>query len=332
MIPLLLAAGIWACAPVRGGESTSPADPLDRLKQRSADDRWEQVRTGWTQLPDATGLELPASSPAQAPEMTPDEAAALGLPEESAPAAPEEDDWFFGAPENLSALELHRSRRAQAETARGAARDELILTLPEFLDERGDTHEAVFGRHRIAGAWDVAQPAEPALRSPPDYIGLRPITSIQPFRDYDPEGGDPCAHLCPLPGNCPPNNDHLCPDEYALPESGSTERYFAHLDYCWMASNVHHNPLYFENPALERYGHVHYGDWAEPLFSMGRFTAQLVGLPYQMALDSACKRQYALGWYRPGDFAPKKLYQVPLNARAAATSVGVYTGLFLLVP
>ena len=66
--------------------------------------------------------------------------------------------------------------------------------------------------------------------------------------------------------------------------------------------------------------------------TMARFGAQFVGLPYQMALDPVCRRQYALGWYRPGDFAPKKIYQVPLNGRAAATAAGVYAGLFWLVP
>jgi hypothetical protein len=104
------------------------------------------------------------------------------------------------------------------------------------------------------------------------------------------------------------------------------------MDYYWLPSNLYHNPLYFEDPALERYGHVHFNDCVEPFFSMARFGSQFVGLPYQMALDPVCRRQYTLGWYRPGDFAPKKIYQVPLNGRAAATAAGVYAGLFWLVP
>ena len=70
----------------------------------------------------------------------------------------------------------------------------------------------------------------------------------------------------------------------------------------------------------------------EPFFSLGRFGAQVVGLPYQMALHSVCSREYPLGWYRPGDFAPKKIYQVPFNGRAAVTAAAAYTGLFWLVP
>jgi hypothetical protein len=359
----VLLAGLWITPILRSADPQETDSPIDRLKQRSADARWEQVRSGWTQLPQEspahdgepsadTSSSLPAEDPFASDKpwteavnraAEPLSAGVTGTPrgaraetlapsDEAAPPTPAEDDWFFGEPDGLSAVERHRSERTRQQSAGQPARDDLILTLPEFLEERIETHAAVFGRHRTAAAWGTAQTPETALQPPPDYIGLRPITSIQPFRDYDPEGGDPCAHLCPLPGNCPDNRDYLCPEEFALPESGSADRYFGHLDYCWLASNVHHNPLYFENPALERYGHVHFSDCAEPLFSIGRFSAQLAALPYQVALDPVWKRQYALGWYRPGDFAPKKVYQPPLNARAAATAAGVYTGLFLLVP
>lgn len=162
---------------------------------------------------------------------------------------------------------------------------------------------------------------------------LRPITQIQPFYDYAPTGDDPCEHLCPAPAAlCPEDPNRLCPEPFPMPTTGSLERFFPQMEYYWTASNLYHNPLYFENPVLERYGHVHFHDCVEPAFSMARFGVQLIGLPYQMALDTACRRQYALGWYRPGDFAPKLLYQPPLNARAAATAAGVYTGLFFLVP
>lgn len=164
-------------------------------------------------------------------------------------------------------------------------------------------------------------------------FALRPITDIQPFFDYSPDGEDPCKHLCPVPGGmCPDDPNNLCPTPLDMPMAGSAERYFPHLEFYWTASNLYHNPLYFQNPALERYGHVHFNDCVEPAFSLARFGAQFVALPYQMALDCACRREYALGYYRPGDYAPKLIYQPPLNARAAATSAAVYTGLFFLVP
>ena len=43
-------------------------------------------------------------------------------------------------------------------------------------------------------------------------------------------------------------------------------------------------------------------------------------------------RLYALGWYRPGECAPKLHYQVPLNANAAAVQAATVTGLVFLIP
>jgi hypothetical protein len=160
---------------------------------------------------------------------------------------------------------------------------------------------------------------------------IRPITSIQPYYDYDPDGRDPCE-LCPQPEGCEPNPRLQCPEPAPVPVSGSGERFFPHLEYRWAASNLHHNPLYFENPLLERYGHVHHSDCVEPVFSVARFGAQFLSLPYQLALDPVCRDQHALGWYRPGDFTPKLIYQPPLNGIAAATAVEsyIYLGLFLI--
>ena len=165
---------------------------------------------------------------------------------------------------------------------------------------------------------------------------LRRITEINPFYDYlpasdDPEDNDPCKYLCPTPTDiC--EGEYLCPEEELLPETRSPDRFFAHMNYYWAASNVYHNPLYFEDPLLERYGHVHVHEAVQPLYSMARFGTQLIGLPYQMALNPVHDREYPLGLYRPGDPAPKLIYQPPLNARAGAVAAGIYTGLFFLVP
>jgi len=58
----------------------------------------------------------------------------------------------------------------------------------------------------------------------------------------------------------------------------------------------------------------------------------LIGLPYQMALDPPCKEVYPLGYYRPGEPAPKLFYQIPLNAKAAACSAVFYTGVGVILP
>jgi len=109
------------------------------------------------------------------------------------------------------------------------------------------------------------------------------------------------------------------------------ERAFPAVVKPWEAPNFFYYPLYFEDPALERYGHTH-RPLIQPVVSIGRFSAQLICLPYQMTIDPPCREVYSLGWYRPGECAPKLHYQVPLNAKAAAVQAATVTGLVFLIP
>jgi len=99
----------------------------------------------------------------------------------------------------------------------------------------------------------------------------------------------------------------------------------------WAPTNLYHFPLYFEDPALERYGHT-YHPVVQPFASAGRFATQLVGLPYQMSLHPVCSRDYALGYYRPGECAPKKHYQIPFNEEAAFMQAAAIAGFILIFP
>lgn len=102
------------------------------------------------------------------------------------------------------------------------------------------------------------------------------------------------------------------------------------IEFHWAASNLHHNPLYFEDPALERYGHS-YHPLIQPFASAGRMTTQLIGLPYQMTIDPIHRRQYSLGWIRPGDCAPKLKYRIPLHKKAALVeAAAIGTGALIL--
>ena len=109
------------------------------------------------------------------------------------------------------------------------------------------------------------------------------------------------------------------------------ERAFPQVVKPWEAPNFFYYPLYFDDPALERYGHT-YHPLAQPFVSIGRFSTQLVFLPYQMTIDPPCREVYSLGWYRPGECAPKLHYQVPLNCKAAAMQAATVTGLVFLIP
>jgi len=179
-------------------------------------------------------------------------------------------------------------------------------------------------------------PPEPARDSvdsaKADPRRLRPISDINPSFDYDPTAKYPCEHLCPRdPRFCQSDSQDECPLEEDRELLTPAERAFPHMNYMWCASNLYHNPLYFEDVQLERYGHVKCNEFVQPFVSVGKFGAQLVGLPYQMALDNPHDCRYALGYYRPGDCAPRLHYRVPLNARAAAASAPIYAGAIFLL-
>jgi hypothetical protein len=176
--------------------------------------------------------------------------------------------------------------------------------------------------------------------APDDLVGsprpnprrLRPISEINPSFDYDPTAKYPCEHLCPRdPRFCPTDTQDECPGEEDREFLTPAARNFSHMRYMWSASNLYHNPLYFEDVQLERYGHVKCNEYVQPFVSLGKFGVQLVGLPYQMALDNPHDCRYALGYYRPGDCAPRLHYRVPLNAQAAAASAPVYAGAVFLL-
>lgn len=176
---------------------------------------------------------------------------------------------------------------------------------------------------------------QPAPERPED---MKKIGEIMPFADYEPDPAiraeDPCRNLCPRPSWCPPPKDKdtvACPEEIELSNAAYEGRYFPETVFAWRASNLWHNPIYFEDVALERYGHT-YPCCIQPFASAGKFYKQLIGLPYQMAIDHPCKKMYTLGHYRPGECAPKLHYQIPWNTEAAAVQAGVTTGLFFLIP
>jgi hypothetical protein len=210
-----------------------------------------------------------------------------------------------------------------------------VISLPDFLAfENGSVRKS---------SSDLALPPEPVPANsgvapipedpfPGEYDTVfRPITRIEPYYDYSPTGRNRYEYLCPQPSDTPDDQRARCPDIRPLPQVGSVERYFTAVNYCWVATDLHHKPLYFEDVSLERYGHK----WPcglQPFVSVGKFAGQFIALPYQMAFDPVNRDIYALGYYRPGDAAPELLYQVPFNAKAAAMAAGVYTGLVFLIP
>jgi hypothetical protein len=155
-----------------------------------------------------------------------------------------------------------------------------------------------------------------------DPSQLKKVTSIQPFVDYEPETTQIDQQI---------DSDLIAPSEVNLGNETPGRRQMEPILYQWHASNLYHYPLYFEDPQLERYGHT-FENYMQPFASVGRFGVQLAGLPYQMTIDPIWKRRYTLGWYRPGDVAPKQVHQIPWNTKAAINQAAVTTGLGFVFP
>jgi hypothetical protein len=101
--------------------------------------------------------------------------------------------------------------------------------------------------------------------------------------------------------------------------------------YMWKASALCHKPLYFEDEALERYGHS-WGPCLDPLVSGAHFFCKLPVLPYCMGVTPPNECMYALGHYRPGNCAPYMCDPIPLSCRGAVFEAGAVVGAAAILP
>lgn len=108
-------------------------------------------------------------------------------------------------------------------------------------------------------------------------------------------------------------------------------RCWSEITYMWKASGLCHKPLYFEDEALERYGHS-WGPYVQPLVSGAHFFGTLPVLPYKMGLKTPDECVYALGHYRPGNCAPYLIDPVPFTWRAAIFQAGGAVGVAAFLP
>lgn len=228
-----------------------------------------------------------------------------------------------------------------APTVPSRERDEFLLPIPDDLDARRTAEEQDNGRR--SGYRQLPVSLQPEAEPIEARYQETPIDEILPYYDYVPiriqEREKDCLVVCP----CPAGTDCRkpggmrtcrCPEDDITPpwkEVAYEPRAFEQELFTWDASNVYSNPLYFEDFALERYGHS-YPAPIQPFVSIGRFAGQLALLPYQAKIDPCRKRMYPLGYYRPGEWAPKLHYQLPLNVDAALVEAGVVTGMFYIFP
>ncbi len=104
------------------------------------------------------------------------------------------------------------------------------------------------------------------------------------------------------------------------------------MSYSWEAPALKYNPLYFEDPQLERHGNEI--AYIQPAVSAGRFFATIPTLPYQMAIEdnSVLHTVYDLGNDRPGTCQPYSIPILPFSLTGALTQGGAATAMVFILP
>ncbi|MBI1314222.1 hypothetical protein GC176_23250 [bacterium] len=104
------------------------------------------------------------------------------------------------------------------------------------------------------------------------------------------------------------------------------------ISYSWEAPALKYNPLYFEDPQLERHGNEI--AYVQPVVSAARFAGNIVTLPYQMATENngMCHTVYDLGNDRPGTCVPYSIPLLPISLTGALAQGGAATALVFILP
>ena len=102
-----------------------------------------------------------------------------------------------------------------------------------------------------------------------------------------------------------------------------------YIDFHWVASNLAHQPLYWDDQPLERYGQS-VSPVLQPVLSGVHFFATFPVIPYKIGIDGMYDRVYTLGYYRVGNCAPPTRQHLPFQWDAALLEAGVVTGLIFV--
>lgn len=180
----------------------------------------------------------------------------------------------------------------------------------------------------------------PALEQPGKLPTVKdPISETFSTRQVDDsdfdmpcESSEPMHRITEITNDIELHDNRIVPKSCPLAPEGEIfpAREFAGTNFTWTASNLCHNPLYFEQPGLERYGHT-IGP-LQPVLSGAQFLATIPALPMLMAIDPPNECVYALGYYRPGSCAPRKWSPIPYSTRGALATGGIATALVFLIP
>jgi len=183
--------------------------------------------------------------------------------------------------------------------------------------------------------------AQPPTESPSDVLPLTPGEPRQRTLEEEVAQAPPYSlPPCPSPKDLKSINEITntiaakqgdFPPECSLGNEVYQPRQFCATTYTWKASGLCHKPLYFEEMALERYGHT-WGPILQPPISAAHFFGSVLVLPYEMGVHPPQECIYDLGYYRYGNCAPQILYTPPLSLRGALAEGLIWTGGVFAIP
>jgi len=231
------------------------------------------------------------------------------------------------APEKLSGVPTVTEVAAGSHGTGSAAR-----SAPPGLTEREEKQprvRSVQAAGPIVPVSAVSGGPDPAKCAPAAFeLDSRPIASLTvDIRWREGEEGKERKKV-------PPN---LAPERLAALRDRAynalADRQWAETWYLWEAPAFCHQPLYFEEVNLERYGYRWpHASVFQPVLSCAQFYATLPLLPYRLIGESPFDCIYTLGHYRPGSPAPYRVHLPRWRPGAAAGEAGAIAGLILLIP
>ena len=304
---------------VEGQLDEGQSEALKRLKDRSVKERWEQIHQEW--LRNRKNREVPAASVKPAgPAVESTDPASSTNPFETTQQIP------LATPGE--GAEQPTNIPLPAETGELISPDATLT--PAVPTGEGVTRPSV----RPDRVFLQSQ-QKPTQKLPTDEeltkmlnddVGLRLPPPVR-----DPAAMPRISEIIPNPKERPKTQGRPIPEQdekqyVALGDTSYTARAFPEFTYSFQPANVWANPLYFEDPHLERYGHT-LPPVVQPFASTFLFALQLGGLPYQMAINHPNEKMYPLGWYLPGDNVPYRMRQIPLSLKAAAVETSVILGI-----
>ncbi len=212
--------------------------------------------------------------------------------------------------------------------------DDLFVQLAAPTATDGATAVTVTQSQEVVPAPSAFTPLEPA---PPAGTGLnRPIVMLTLDAAANPEL---VANLSKLKTDVAIRDESI--DRFGswddpTREAASTPSRFNPQLVSWAAPAVYTNPLYFEQPNVERYGHYvgvcQRDNLTQSAISAAHFFVCVPALPYKIGAEGPCECNYTLGSYRPGSCNPHQLVKPPLSLRGLVFEGAAATGLVFLLP